>query len=187
MGLLIAAAALLLGYGTAYVASDEVSYLSRAGIEETRILTGRTPIDRLARDPKTAPTLRAQARLVLDVRAFAAKLGLQAGETFTSYSDVGRDTLLLVLTVSPKNCICPVTWHYPIAGRVPYKGFFNFEQARRMATDYTARGMEAFTYEMKGKIMTMAYHEVPPDVLENALEIIQSKASIKNIFDENNV
>ena len=37
--------------------------------------------------------------------------------------------------------------------------------------DYTARGMGPFTYEMKGKIMTMAYHEVPPDVLEQPHEL----------------
>ena len=142
MALLIAAAALLLGYGTAYVASDDVRYLSRAGIEETRILAHRTPINRLAADSSTSPALRAQARLVLDVRAYAVKLGLAANATFTSYSDVGRDTLLLVLTASPKNCICPVTWRYPIAGRVPYKGFFDFAQARRVAAEYTARGLD---------------------------------------------
>jgi DNA transformation protein len=38
-------------------------------------------------------------------------------------------------------------------------------------TDYTARGMGPFTYEMKGKVMTMAYHEVPADVLENTPEL----------------
>jgi len=38
-------------------------------------------------------------------------------------------------------------------------------------TDYTARGMEPFTYESKGKVMTMAYHEVPPDVLEQPYEL----------------
>jgi DNA transformation protein and related proteins len=37
--------------------------------------------------------------------------------------------------------------------------------------DYTARNMGPFTYEIKGRVMTMAYHEVPPDVLENATEI----------------
>ena len=39
------------------------------------------------------------------------------------------------------------------------------------AADYTARGMDAFTYEMKGKTMTMAYHEVPPEVLEQPHEL----------------
>ena len=37
--------------------------------------------------------------------------------------------------------------------------------------DYLARGMGPFTYEMKGKVMTMAYHEVPPDVLEQPQEL----------------
>jgi DNA transformation protein and related proteins len=37
--------------------------------------------------------------------------------------------------------------------------------------DYIARGMGPFTYESRGRIMTMAYHEVPPDVLENREEL----------------
>jgi DNA transformation protein len=47
--------------------------------------------------------------------------------------------------------------------------FFKTDTASQ--ADYTARGMGPFTYEMKGKVMTMAYHEVPPDVLENAPEL----------------
>jgi DNA transformation protein len=38
--------------------------------------------------------------------------------------------------------------------------------------DYIARGMGPFTYEMKGRVMTMGYHEVPPDVLENREELV---------------
>ena len=37
--------------------------------------------------------------------------------------------------------------------------------------DFTARGMEPFTYEMKGKVMAMAYHEVPPEILEQPHEL----------------
>ena len=48
--------------------------------------------------------------------------------------------------------------------------FFKTDAASQ--ADYTARGMGPFTYEMKGRVMTMAYHEVPPDVLENAPELI---------------
>lgn len=46
-----------------------------------------------------------------------------------------------------------------------------FKTDARSQADYTARGMEPFTYEMKGKMMTMAYHEVPPDVLEQPREL----------------
>ena len=38
--------------------------------------------------------------------------------------------------------------------------------------DFTARGMGPFTYELKGRVMTMAYHEVPPDVLEQPHELV---------------
>ena len=47
--------------------------------------------------------------------------------------------------------------------------FFKTDAVSR--ADYTSRGMGPFTYEMKGKTMMMAYHEVPPDVLENAPEL----------------
>ena len=47
--------------------------------------------------------------------------------------------------------------------------FFKTDAASQ--ADYTARGMGPFTYEMKGKVTTMAYHEVPPDVLEQPHEL----------------
>ena len=140
MGLLIAAGALLLGFGAAYVASEDVRYLTRAGFEETRILTGREPITRVAVDSSYPAEVRAAASLVVEVRAHAVRFGLEANETYTTYSDVGRDTLLLVLTAAPENCLCPVTWRYPFVGRVPYRGYFDFEAGRREAAEYAARG-----------------------------------------------
>jgi DNA transformation protein len=51
------------------------------------------------------------------------------------------------------------------------EGRLFFKTDAASAADYTARGMGPFTYESKGKVLTMAYHEVPPDVLENAPEL----------------
>jgi predicted aminopeptidase len=126
-------AALFAGYGTAYLASEDIRYLTRAGFEETRILQSRQPIARLIQDSSTSPALRQTLHLVVQTRDYAARLGLKAKETYTTYSDVGRDTLLLVLQAAPKDCICPYTWKYPIVGRIPYKGFFDARAARREA------------------------------------------------------
>jgi DNA transformation protein and related proteins len=52
------------------------------------------------------------------------------------------------------------------------EGRLFFKTDAKSQAEYVARGMEPFTYEMKGKTMTMAYHEVPPDVLENAPELV---------------
>ena len=46
-----------------------------------------------------------------------------------------------------------------------------FKTDARTQNDYTARGMGPFTYESRGKVLTMSYHEVPPEVLENAPEL----------------
>lgn len=135
-------AALFVGYGTAYVASDDVRYLTRAGLEETQILKSRRPIAALVKDPDIAAETRAQLRLVLDARNFAADLGLEAKDTYTAYTDVGRDTLLLVLSAAPMNCICPVTWKYPIVGKIPYKGFFDVGMAQKQADKLAAKGFD---------------------------------------------
>ncbi len=52
------------------------------------------------------------------------------------------------------------------AGRV----FFKVDETTRAA--YESRGMPPFTYEMKGRVMTMRYYEVPPEVLEDPLEAL---------------
>src|SRR5687767_6138509 len=71
-------------------------YLSRAGWEEAKILAGRRQIVRLVDDARTDPATRARLRLVLAARGFAAdSLGLRTGESFTTYSHLERDTLVL--------------------------------------------------------------------------------------------
>jgi predicted aminopeptidase len=96
------------------------------------------------RDSSIAPAVRRSLGLVLETRDYAARLGLEAKKTYTTYADVGRDTLLLVLQAAPKDCICPHTWKYPIVGRIPYKGFFDPEAARREASRFAARGYDTY-------------------------------------------
>ena len=51
------------------------------------------------------------------------------------------------------------------------EGRLFFKTDSQSQTDYSSRGMGPFTYESKGKVMTMSYHEVPPDVLEQPQEL----------------
>lgn len=141
---LVVVGALIAGYGTAYVASDDVRYLTRAGIEQTRILESRQPISKLIDNPKTPAETRQLLRLVLDARNFAAEIGYEAKETYTTYVDVGRDTLLLVLSASPRNCFCAHTWQYPIVGKIPYKGFFDPKMARKEAERLEKKGYDIY-------------------------------------------
>src|SRR5208283_3893415 len=52
------------------------------------------------------------------------------------------------------------------------EGRLFFKTDAQSQADYTVRGMPPFTYESRGRTLTMGYHEVPPDVLESREELV---------------
>ena len=119
-------------------------YLRRAAWEEGKILARRRPIAQLVADPTTTASLRAKLAIVLAARAFAHdSLGLRTGESFTSFSRLDRDTLVLVLAGAYRDKLRSRTWWFPVVGRVPYKGYFDFGAARAAERELTAQGFDA--------------------------------------------
>lgn len=107
-------------------------YLSRGAWEEGKILARRRPIAGMVADRSTDSLVRRKLRLVLAARQYAQdSIGLSTKESFTTYSKLDRDTLVLVLSAAYRDRLEPYTWWFPIVGRVPYKGFFDFDDARK--------------------------------------------------------
>lgn len=118
-------------------------YVSRAAWEEARILARRKPINELVAREGTEPVLRAKLELVMKAREFAIdSLGLNAGESFTTYSRLDRDTLVLVVSAAYPDRLELKTWSFPIVGSFPYKGFFDFDEALNTAERLQSEGFD---------------------------------------------
>jgi DNA transformation protein len=52
------------------------------------------------------------------------------------------------------------------------EGRLFFKTDAQSQEEYFRRGMGPFTYESKGRTVTMSFHEVPAEVLENPVELV---------------
>ncbi|MFN0099077.1 MAG: aminopeptidase [Gemmatimonadaceae bacterium] len=137
--------------GVLMAATPTGRYLARAAWEEGKILRGRRSIQRIVAEARKAspaqtdagsvrpaagdaldPLTLGKLELVLQARDFARdSLGFPAEETFTQFTQLERDTLVLVLSGARQDALVAKTWWFPVVGRVPYKGFFDFDDARK--------------------------------------------------------
>jgi len=70
--------------------------------------------------------------LVNDIRAFAMEdLGLAMSKNYTRYVELDRDYLAAVVSASEKDSFRRYEWFFPVVGSMPYKGFFNIEDAKK--------------------------------------------------------
>jgi predicted aminopeptidase len=138
---------ILLAIGAAsvlfFAATPPGRYLAKGAVAEARILAHRRPIDALVRDSTIDAATRAKLMLVQQARQYAVEsLGLRAKESFTTYTKLDSDTLVLVLTVAYRDRLAMRTWWWPVVGRVPYKGFFDFGAGRAEQDRYERDGFD---------------------------------------------
>lgn len=118
-------------------------YLSRGAWEEGKILARRKPIAELVANSRIDALTRRKLQIVLAARQYAKdSIRLRTKESFTTYSALDKDTLVLVLSAAYRDRLEPYTWWFPIVGRVPYKGYFDFDAARRAAQQFQRDGYD---------------------------------------------
>ena len=144
-------------------------YFIRAAYEEGRILWRRKPIAAMLAEDGIGPDVRRKLQMVLELRDFAAdRLRLNVGGSYAAYSRVDRRVLLHVLTAVPKTALEPYTWWFPLVGHVPYKGYFDPDDARKEAESLAAQGYDT-NIRPAGAFSTLGWFDDP--LLGHLLEL----------------
>ena len=129
----------------ALISAPTACYLSRGAWEEAKILSRRQPLSELVADPATPSATREKLKVVLAARQYAKdSLKLRTKDSFTTYSRLDHDTLVLLVSAAYRDTLKPYTWWFPIVGRVPYKGYFDFAAARSAAKKLAADGFDVY-------------------------------------------
>lgn len=139
-GLLLVLSCLLLG-------CDNLGYYLQSASGQMEILSKRRPIAELLADAKTDAELKKRLQLALEIREFAAaELGLPDNDSYRSYADLKRPYVVWNVVATREFSLDPVTWCFPIAGCLPYRGYYHEADAKGFADELKGSGHDTVTY-----------------------------------------
>jgi predicted aminopeptidase len=118
-------------------------YTAKQGAALLGYLNRAVPLERLTTEQPEEN--REFVRLVTDIRSFAMEdLGLAASRNYTTFVDIDRDYLAAVVSASERDSFNRHEWNFPVVGRMPYKGFFDIEDARKEASKLEKKDMDVW-------------------------------------------
>jgi predicted aminopeptidase len=132
-------------------------YTLKQGAAMLGYLNRAVPLESLLDLPPDASEAREENRVfverVRDIRRFAQdELGLRHTANYTRYVDINQGYLAAVVSASAPDSFARHEWWFPVVGKVPYKGFFNPDDARKegeklkkQGLDVWIRGVDAFS------------------------------------------
>ena len=124
-------------------ACSSASYLTHLGLGQMSVLLDR---ERLTQERIAALTPQERSGLEVLQRAqkFAEALGLNPSTSYRHLIDREGRNALSVVTVAPADRLEPLTWWFPIVGRVAYRGYFDAERAQRFADRLADVGLDSY-------------------------------------------
>lgn len=130
-----------------------LSYLVKSGQEQYKLLSQRQPIEKVLADTSIDENTKHKLALALEVREFAEKeLGFKASKNYTTYVDIKRPYVTWVAIASEKNKVEAYQYKFPFIGKLPYKGYFNLDGAKKEVEKFDAakfdthvRGVSAYS------------------------------------------
>lgn len=122
-----------------------LSYYTQAITGELSILANRRDISKVIADSGTPSAVRAKLAFALKARDFASRnLHLPDNDSYRSYVKLDRRYPVWVVYAAPPFSLAPITWCFPFAGCVPYRGYFGKDDAQTFAATLKQQGDDVY-------------------------------------------
>jgi predicted aminopeptidase len=122
-----------------------VAYYHQAIKGHLGIMARREPIAAILIDQKRDAALIARLKKAQSIRDFASQeLALPENDSYRSYVDVGRQYVTWSVYATPEFSLTLKQWCFPVAGCVPYRGYFSQRQALDFAAALRAEQLDVY-------------------------------------------
>lgn len=128
-------------------ACSDWGYYSQSINGHLSIMSKRQPIRNILSDPDQPEKLKLDLQLVLDIREFAEDiLFMPKNDSFRTYAEIDSAFAVWNVVAAPAYSLATYEWCFPVAGCLPYRGYFEQSAADQFADSLRERGLDAYVY-----------------------------------------
>lgn len=127
------------------LASCQISYLLKSARGQLNLLNSGESIEESLKDPQVTEEQKSQIRLAMEAKQFAEdKIGLKKTKNYSTFVNLDRRAASFVVSAAPKWELKHHLWYFPIVGNVPYKGYFDENDAKAEAEELKKQDFDTY-------------------------------------------
>lgn len=124
---------------------DLLIYAGKQGIRQGSLIIRAKNNEKLLKDPNTPEDVKHYLSLNKEILEFAEKeLKINTGTSYRKYIQLNRDWVTQIVIAAKKNALEIEPFTFPIVGEVPYKGFFDEDDAIKEETKLKNKGLDVY-------------------------------------------
>jgi predicted aminopeptidase len=149
---------ILTGLALASTGCGFINFAATTVFGEAHLLSSAVPIQDAVGDPALSDDQREKLALIIKARDYgAAVVGLNVGSSYQRFTNLDGKPLAWNLSASKPDRFEAYYWSIPLVGRLPYMGFFNYDQGlaerdRLIKIDYDTLMYEVDAFSTLGML-----------------------------------
>lgn len=127
------------------LSSCQINYIMKSAYNQFSMMNSQVSMDEALKDPKLTEEQKRKILLAQKAREYAeTDLALKPTKNYTKFVLLDRPYVTYVVSAAPKWKLEAYKWHYPVVGSMPYKGFFNEEDAKKEQESLNEENLDTY-------------------------------------------